>query len=133
MADNNSRQVTGWVGWIYFAGFLMIVIGILQMIAGLTALLNDKYFLVRGDHLVVFDFTTWGWIHLVLGLVIMMAGSAVMSGRMWARAVGVIVAMFSIIVNFAFLSAYPVWSIVAIVIDVLVIYALTVHGAEAQE
>lgn len=129
---NNNREVTGWAGWVYFAGFMMVIAGIFQMIAGLAALLNDKYYLVRGEDLVVFDFTTWGWIHLVLGLVVMMAGTAVVSGHLWGRVVAVFLAALSIIVNFVFLSAYPIWSVIVIVVDVLIIYSLTVHGAETE-
>jgi hypothetical protein len=132
MPNNNNNQVTGWVGWIYFAGFMMMVMGLLQMVSGFTALLNDTYFLVRNESLVVFDYTTWGWIHLGLGLIVLMAGTAVVSGQMWGRIVAVFVAMLSILAHFAFVSAYPIWSIIAIVIDILIIYAVTVHGNEAR-
>ena len=129
----NNRQVTGWVGWVYFAGFMMVIMGILQMISGLTALLNDKFFLVNQERLIAFDFTTWGWIQLVMGLIVMMAGSAVVSGQMWGRVIGVILAVLSIIANFAFIAAYPIWSGIVIAVDVLIIYALTVHGSEALD
>ena len=131
MARNNSNEVTGWLGWAYFSGFLMIVMGILQMITGFTALLNDRYYLVSEENLVVFDFTTWGWVHLLLGLVVMMAGTAVFSGKVWGRVVGVMLAVLGVIFHFTFVSAYPIWSIIAIVVNVLIIYALTVHGDEA--
>lgn len=130
MAKNNGNEVSGWVGWIYFAGFLMLVMGILQAIAGFTALLNDKYYLVHSQGLAVFNFTTWGWIHLILGIVVLMAGTAVLSGHVWGRVVAVLLAMLSLVANFVFIAAYPLWSIIAIVIDVLIIYALTVHGSE---
>ena len=129
---NNRREVTGWVGWIYFAGFMMIIMGILQSIAGLAALLNDKYYLVRSEQLIAFDFTTWGWIHLLMGIIIMIAGTSVINGHLFGRIVAIFLAMLSIIANFAFLSAYPIWSILVIPIDVLVIYALTVHGDEVR-
>ncbi len=132
MATNNQNEVTGWVGWVYFAGFMMVVMGILQMIAGLTALLNDTYFLVRNSNLLVFDYTTWGWVHMLLGLVIVMAGTAVVNGQVWGRVVAIFLAMIGIVVNFVFLSAYPIWSIIAIIVNALVIFALTVHGGEAE-
>ena len=132
MASNNGNEYTGWLGWIYFAGFLMMVVGVLQMINGFTALLSDTYFLVRDTQLVVFDYTTWGWTHLLLGLVVLMAGTAVISGQVWGRVVGVMLAMLGIVAHFAFMQAYPIWSVIAIVIDVLIIYALTVHGREAR-
>lgn len=133
MARNNGNEVTGWVGWVYFSGLLMIVMGVLEMIAGFTALLNDTYYLVRNESLVVFDYTTWGWVHLLLGLVVMLAGSAVVSGQAWGRVVAVFLAMLSIVANFTFLSAYPLWSLIAITVNVLIIYALTVHGNEARQ
>lgn len=133
MAKNNSNQVTGWVGWIYFAGFMMLITGILQMIAGLTALLNDKFYVVTEQNILAFNFTTWGWIHLLVGLIVMLAGTAVIAGSFWGRIVAVFLATLSIIANFAFISSYPIWSTIVIVIDVLIIYALTVHGSEVEE
>ena len=126
----NNKEVSGWVGWIYFAGFMMVVLGILQAIAGFVALLNNTFFLVRNQGLVVFNYTTWGWIHLLLGIVVLMAGTALLSGKAWGRIVAVILAIISIIANFTFISAYPVWSVIAMVIDVMIIYAVTVHGDE---
>jgi hypothetical protein len=131
MARNN--QVTGWVGWVYFAGYLMMLAGIFQSIAGLTALLKSDFFVVRASHLVVFSYTTWGWVHLLAGVIIMLAGMAVLSGQVWGRVIAVFLALFSIVANFVFLPAYPIWSIAVIVADVLIVYALTVHGAEARE
>ncbi len=132
MVNNSSKQVTGWVGWIYFAGFMMLILGILQMIAGLTALLNDKFYAVGQENLLAFDFTTWGWIHLTVGLVVTLAGMAVVSGHLWGRIIAVLLAIISIIANFVFLPAYPLWSFTVIIIDVFVIYALTVHGKETE-
>ncbi len=126
----NNNEASGWTGWVYFAGIMMVVAGIFQMIAGLTALLNDEWFLVTQENMLVFDFTTWGWIHMILGLVVLMAGSAVMGGRTWGRVVGVFLSVLALFANLVFLPAYPVWSIIAIVVNVMVIYALTVHGRE---
>lgn len=135
MATRNNRStngsvVTGWLGWIYFAAFALLVAGIFHMIAGLTALLNSGFYVVNGTA-VVFDLTTWGWIHLLGGVLLLCTGTALFTGRMWARVVAVIVATLSLIANFVFISYHPVWSIIAIVLDVLIVYALTVHGDEA--
>ena len=132
MARNNGNEVTGWAGWVYFAGFMMLITGILQTIAGFAALLNDKYYLVTQEKLVVFDYTTWGWIHIVLGIVLITAGTSVVNGRLWGRVVAVFLAALGIIANFVFLPAYPIWSIILITIYTFVIYALTVHGDEAK-
>ncbi len=132
MAKDNGKQVTGWVGWVYFAGFMMLITGILQMIAGFAALLNDKYYVVTPDKLVAFDYTTWGWVHIILGLVLTMAGTAVVNGHLWGRVIAIFLAALGIIANFVFLPAYPVWSLILITVYGLVIYALTVHGDEAE-
>jgi len=132
MATNSQKEVTGWVGWVYFAGFMMVVMGIFQTIAGLTALLNDKFYVVSENSLAVFNFTAWGWIHLILGIIVLSAGSAIIGGHAWGRVVGVVLATLSLLANFLFITAYPIWSIVVMVIDVLIIYALTVHGSETN-
>ncbi|MBP7807329.1 hypothetical protein KA047_02425 [Candidatus Saccharibacteria bacterium] len=133
MAVNNNNNVTGWTGWVYFAGFMMIINGVLQGIAGLTALLNNEWLVVTENKLLLLNFTTWGWVHLLLGVVILMAGFYVMHGAVWARAVGVILASLGVVINLAYVNAYPLWSLAIILIDVLVIYALTVHGGEVRE
>jgi hypothetical protein len=126
-------EPSAWVGWILFAGVLMIMAGSFHAIAGLVALFKDEHFLVGKNQLVVsVDYTAWGWVHLIAGVVVALAGSAVMIGRMWARVVGVVLAVVSAIANIGFLAAYPVWSTIIIALDVLVIYALVVHGREAE-
>lgn len=132
MAVNNN-QTTGWVGWAFFAGFMMVIMGVLQSIAGLTALLNSEWLVVGAERLLVFDFTTWGWAHLLLGVVVLAAGFSVLHGAVWARTVGVVLAAVSLVANLAYVNTYPVWSIAVMVIDVLIIYALTVHGGELRD
>ena len=125
---------SGWVGWLLFAGIMMILVGTFQAIDGLIALFNDDLYVVRPSGLVVnVDYTAWGWTHLVLGLLLIAAGAAVFNGRVWGRTLGVIAAMLSAVVNFAFIPAYPVWSLLIITVDVLVIYALIAHGGELRD
>ena len=126
-------EPTGWVGWIAFAATMMIMLGIFHAFQGLIALFQDNYYLVGKSGLTIhMDFTAWGWTHLILGLVVVGAGVGLLSGQMWARIVGVGVALLSSVVNIAFLSAYPIWSTMMIAFDVLVIWALTVHGSEMK-
>lgn len=132
MAQTTNKQVTGWVGWIYFAGFLLLLEGFFQIIAGLVALLNDEFYTVVKDTLVVFDVTTWGWIHLILGLAIVAVGTSIFSGHLWARVVAIILVTLNILAQFTFVSAYPIWSTFSIIVGVLVVYALTVHGGETE-
>ena len=127
-------HVTAWAGWIGFAGVMMLMVGSFHVIQGLAAIFRDEVFLVSSSGLVVSaDYTTWGWTHVIGGAVLMGAGMFVFTGKVWARTIGVIVAMLSALVNIAFLAAYPVWSALMIVVDVLVIWALTVHGAELKD
>ncbi len=130
-AQNNTP--TGWVGWSYFAGFMMMLLGVLQSISGLTAIFRDEYYVATQDKLLLLDFTAWGWVHLIIGIIVFMAGLEVMRGAVWARTLGVFLAGISLIANMGFLNAYPFWSILMIVIDILVIYALIVHGGELRE
>ena len=125
---------TGWYGWVVFAGTMMLMLGSFHAVAGLVALFKDEYFLVGKSGLVVnVDYTTWGWVHIVFGVLVAAAGVALYVGATWARVVAVGVALLSALLNLAFLSAYPVWSAIMIALDILVIYAVTAHGAEGSE
>jgi hypothetical protein len=129
----NRHQPTAWVGLIVFGGVMMLMMGGFQIIMGIVALVRDEYYLVtRSGLLFTFDFTVWGWIHLVIGVAAVAAGFGVLMGAMWARVIGIVIAVVSALANIAFLSAYPIWSLIVIAADVLVIYALTVHGAETK-
>ncbi len=134
-ADRSSSQArTGWVGWLMFAGIMLILVGAFQAIDGLIALFKDELYVVRPNGLVVnVDYTAWGWTHLLLGILLIAAGYAVFSGRVWGRTLGVIAAILSAVVNFAFIPAYPVWSLLIITVDILVIYALIAHGGELRK
>jgi hypothetical protein len=126
-----APQTTGWVGWLVFAAVLMILLGALHAIQGLIALLNSEYYLVGPHGLSVhLDYTTWGWVHMIAGAVVLVAGIGVLAGQTWARAIGILLAFVSALANFAFIAAYPVWSCILIALDVLIIYALAVHGRE---
>jgi hypothetical protein len=130
---NRPRQ-TGWVGVVLFGGIMLIMVGGFQCMQGLVAIFRDEYYLVSPNGLVVeVDYTTWGWTHLLIGLVAIATGIGVMAGQTWARVLGIVIAVVSALVNIAFLSAYPIWSTIIIAMDVLVIYALAVHGREAAE
>jgi hypothetical protein len=133
-ARPQPAEPSGWVGWIIFAAAMMVMIGVLHTIEGFVALFKDTYYVVRSSGIVLsVDYTAWGWIHIALGVLLAGTGIALFSGRTWARVVGVGVAVLSLIGNFAFVSAYPAWSIILIAIDVLVIYALIVHGREMRD
>ncbi|WP_019146484.1 DUF7144 family membrane protein [Aeromicrobium massiliense] len=132
--STTPTTVSGWAGWIAFATFMMVLVGTWHAISGLVALFRDDYFLVNSDGLVVtVDYTAWGWIHLIGGIVVAAAGVGLLTGRMVARVIAVLVALLSAVVNFAFLAAYPFWSLTMIIVDILVIWAVVVHGDELRE
>jgi hypothetical protein len=129
----NYREPSAWVGWITFAGMLLVMVGIFHIIQGFVALFKDNYYYVPDSQLVVtFSYTGWGWTHIIAGIIVLLAGFGVLAGRMWARVIGTLVALASAIVNVAFIDAYPIWSIMMIALDVVVIMALTVHGSEIK-
>jgi hypothetical protein len=126
-------RTTGWVGWIVFAGVMMLVLGMFHAFQGLIALFQNDYYLVAENGLTIhLNYTAWGWTHLIFGIVVVAAGAALLVGQMWARVVGVVLAVLSAVVNIGFLAAYPIWSTIMIAVDILVIWALTVHGAEMR-
>lgn len=127
---STKQEVSGWVGWVAFAGVLSIVLGTFQAVAGLVALFKNEVYVLGPENLWIFDYTTWGWVHLLWGIFLVLAGGAILSGKTWGRVTGVILASVSALVNFAFIPIYPLWSIVIIALCVFVIYALIVHGDE---
>lgn len=131
-ANTPNTQPTRWVGWVFFAGIIMLTVGCFNMIGGIVALFRSSYYLVTADDLMVrVDYTAWGWLFIIYGAVVAAAGFGVMVGKTWARVIGVILAVINALLNLTFLAAYPVWSVMVIALDVIVIYALIVHGREA--
>jgi hypothetical protein len=116
------------VGLTYFASVMMVLIGCWQVFAGLVALVNDTFYVVTPKFFLQFDTTTWGWIHLVLGAIILLTGIGLYFYATWARVVGVIAVAISAFAMFAWLPYYPIWAVLVIVADVLVIWALTAGG-----
>jgi hypothetical protein len=124
---------TGWTGWVVFASVMMVLLGMFQAIQGFVAIFDDGYYRVTESGLVVnVDYTVWGWTHLLLGALILVSGIGVLAGNLAARTVGVVLAGLSAVANLVFIEAYPVWSVIIITVDVLVIYALIVHGRELR-
>ena len=125
------KEPSGWaIGWTAFAGITMLMAGGWWMISGLVALFNSEFFVVTQNYIFKFDVTTWGWVHLIIGLLVLLAGFGLFSGQVWARTVGVIIAVFMGLASFAWLPYYPVWAIVYIVASMAIIWALTVHGRD---
>ena len=108
-------RTSGWAtGLALFAGVIMIMAGIFEALAGLSAIINDKFYVISANYAYEVDVTGWGWIHLILGVVVALAGVYVLSGRLWARIVGIVIALMSATANFFFIPYYPVWSVLII-------------------
>lgn len=135
--SNHSTQLhepSSWaIGYTAFAGLMMIMIGVFHALAGIAAIWENEFYAVTDNYIFKFDVTTWGWIQLAGGVVVLLAGFGVFSGALWARIVGVIVAAISGMISFMFLPYSPVWSILIIAVDVAVIWALTAHGRDITE
>jgi hypothetical protein len=121
------------VGFTTFAAVMMLIIGVFHAIAGIVALVNDQFYVVGKEWVFQFDITTWGWIHLLLGVVVFLAGLALFSGAVWARTVGVALAVIVAAVSFAWLPWYPLWGVILIALSVAVIWALVAHGRDITE
>lgn len=118
------------IGVTAFASCMMILLGTFHALTGLAAILDDKFYVVSKNYVFEFDVTTWGWIQLILGVVVVAAGIFLLSGTMWARIVAIALAVLSGVANFVSIPYYPVWSIVTLAASVAVVWTLTVHGRE---
>jgi hypothetical protein len=116
------------VGGVMFAAVLMILIGIFQSISGLTAIVDDDFYVLTQNYTFDLDTTAWGWIHLILGIVVLLAGIALFAGKGWAGIVALVLAVLSAVANFFFIPYYPFWTILEIALAVWVIWALTRPG-----
>jgi hypothetical protein len=129
-----EEEASGWaVGFILFAAIMMIMAGCFQAFAGLVALFENEFYVATRNYLFELDATTWGWVHLILGVVVALAGLAVLAGRVWGRVVGITLAVLSAIANFLFIPYYPFWSLTVIALDIFVIWALAAHGREIAD
>jgi hypothetical protein len=131
MARTNTE--TGWVGWLYFAGTILLVVGGTQIIAGLVGIFNSDFYAVTSAGLVAFNFATWGWASLLIGVLAMLTGLGIWAGATWARVVGIFLAVLAMLDNFAFLNAYPLWALIGVALNGFIIYALTMHGHELAQ
>jgi hypothetical protein len=123
---------TGWTGWIVFAGVMMIISGSLNALYGVVAAVNDDWVGWTNRENAFLDVSQWGWVHIVVGLIVLLCGIGLFSGNILARTVAVIIAGISLVSNFFFIPVYPLWALTVITIDGLVIWALTAHGREMR-
>lgn len=124
-----------WTEWVGFAGLMMVLIGILNVVQGLIAIIRDDYYVLSAEQIIVFDLTTWGWILLIWGVILALAGWALAMGAGWARWFTIVVVSLNIILQLGFAGSgqYPLWALIVLALSVLVLYALTVRWSEVEE
>jgi hypothetical protein len=115
------------------AGIFMVMAGLMHFMQGLVALVNDNFYVAGKEYIFQFDLTTWGWIHLVAGTVVVLAGVALFQGAVWARTVAVVMACVSILASFMWMPYYPLWSLTVIAFGIAVIWAVTAHGRDITQ
>jgi hypothetical protein len=133
-ARRADRETSGTaVGFILFAAIMMIMVGVFQALQGIIAIFENEFYVATRNYLFQFDATTWGWIHLLVGLLVAFAGWGLFSGRTWARVVALTLAVLSAITNFLFIPYYPFWALLLITLDIFVIWAVAAHGGDLRD
>jgi hypothetical protein len=129
MADGN-----GWTGWIGFAGCLMVIVGGIDFFEGMIAAIRGSYYAVTPNQIIIFDTTTWGWIMMIWGIILLAAGFGLLNGSSWARWFAIVAGSINFFVQLGFTgdSAYPLWSLCGLTLTVIVLYALIVHWDSAR-
>jgi hypothetical protein len=122
-----ERQPTGWT---FFAGALMLIVGSLDALWGLAAILNDDVVLVGGEGVILADVTTWGWVHLILGSIVATTGLGLFTGAEWARFAGIFFVAINAVTQIVWFPAAPLWAFLMILLDVAIIYQLTARWEE---
>lgn len=133
MSSARSMRTTGWTDWIRFAAAILIINGIFGVIQGLVALTGpDTYYATAGNELFLFNVEGWGWWNLIIGTLQILTAASLFSGALWARIVALFLVTISAFVQMLLIPVQPVWSLIVIAVDVLVIYAITTHGEELK-
>jgi hypothetical protein len=126
-----EKATSGWaVGFILFAAIMMIMVGVFQALQGIIAIFQNEFYVATRNYTFQFDATTWGWIHLLLGLLVAFAGYGLLSGKTWARLVAITLVALSATANFLFIPYYPFWALLLVTLDIFVIWAITAHGGD---
>lgn len=125
-----DREVSGWaLGGVTFAACVLTIVGVFQVIAGLAAIIDDEFFVVARNYTYDVDTSGWGWIHLLLGVLLVVTGFGLFGRAAWAGITAIFLASLSAVANFFFIPYYPAWAILVIALDVWVLWSLTRPGA----
>jgi len=126
---------SAWSGWIGFAGWLMIIIGSIDFFEGLIAVIRDQYYVLAPNQIIVFNLSTWGWVSMIWGIVVALAGFGLLAGAGWARWFAIIAGSLNFIVQLGFVGSYryPLWALAGLALTLVVLYGLIVHWEDAKE
>ena len=130
MAEHGGRRLAGFV---VFAGALLMVEGLINVVHGLTALLSDDRLGIHRENLIIVNVTAWGWVVLISGLLLIPIGGALLTGAAWSRIAGIVVVSLHAVTQVGWLSAYPVWAVLMIALDIIVLYALTARWSDVRD
>jgi len=130
---SDYRRPTAWVGWIVLASVLMCIAGTFNVITGMVAVFSDNVYVGGSGSKVVLDVTGWGWFHIFWGLLLFGTGLALYAGQTWARVIAILVVAVNMVTQLMAMPTYPLWSLVILTIDLLIIWAVIVHGDELRE
>jgi hypothetical protein len=127
----NSKSMAGWIG---FAGILMLIVGSIDFFQGLIALFEDEYYVVTRSGFLVVDVTGWGWIMLIWGVLLVLAGLGLLTAQGWARWFAIVVVSLNVIAQLGFLgnSEFPLWSLTVMALNIIVLFALTARWSESK-
>jgi hypothetical protein len=131
---NTTHMQARWTGWISFAGWLLIVIGMLDFFQGLIAVIRKEYYALTANGIIVFDLTTWGWITLIWGILLAFAGWGLLSRSTWARWFAIVAVTLNVIAQLGFVgsAAYPLWALTGITLSIVVLYGLIVRWGDVE-
>jgi hypothetical protein len=126
---------TAWAGWVFFAGLLMIIMGMLDAIQGLIALIRKEYYNLPDQSVIVANMTTWGWVLLIGGILVMFAGYALLQGKSWGRWLAILLVTANLIGQLGFTGGnqFTLWGLLVVTLDILVLYALTAKWSGVKE
>jgi len=133
MASNtNNQEVTGWVGWLGFASFMLLFAGFFNIIEGVADRARSAVFVHSSGYVWVFNFNTWGWTNIIIGVLLVIASLSLLKGGMYGRVFTGLVVVLSMLAAAASIPIYPIWAIIVLIVDALILYAVIVHGHELK-
>jgi hypothetical protein len=133
MVSARTTHAGPWFGWIAFAATMLLVIGVLNILEGFVALVDDRRLIVAQDRLIAVDLTGWGWTLLIFGIVLVVTSVGLFTAQNWARVLGVVIVGLHAVTQIGWLAAYPVWSLLMITLDTVVLYSLTARWPSAVQ